>query len=137
MSVARALALACLLLAACAAPRGAAPIEHREGSGRGAAPVENRAVAVTNPPVSIDTALPASIASLPREAQSEAIAATAQKREALQQAIAKLASERDAYIEEQVEASGGAADSLDQQIYDAVREQAAPLGLRYEDGPKF
>ena len=28
-------------------------------------------------------------------------------------------------------------DSLDQQIYEAVREQAAPLGLDYEDGPSF
>ena len=37
----------------------------------------------------------------------------------------------------EVEAAGGADDSLDQQIYDAVREQAAPLGLDYEDGPRF
>ena len=37
----------------------------------------------------------------------------------------------------QVDAAGGADDSLDQQIYDAVREQAAPLGLDYEDGPRF
>ena len=51
--------------------------------------------------------------------------------------IAALAAERDAYIKEQVEAAGGADDSLDQQIYDAVREQAAPLGLDYEDGPRF
>ena len=51
--------------------------------------------------------------------------------------ISKIAAERDAFIEERVKADGGAADSLDQQIYEAVREQAAPLGLRYESGPKF
>ncbi len=27
--------------------------------------------------------------------------------------------------------------SLDQQLYDAVRAQAAPLGLEYENGPRF
>ena len=36
-----------------------------------------------------------------------------------------------------VEAAGGADASLDQQIYEAVREQAAPLGFEYEDGPRF
>jgi uncharacterized protein YegL len=81
--------------------------------------------------------LPASIAVLPPEAQSEVLAQTALKREELKQQIAELAAERDAYIEANVEAAGGAGASLDQQIYDAVREQAAPLGLQYEDGPRF
>ncbi len=82
-------------------------------------------------------ALPASIAALPTEEQREVIAATAEKRQVLQREIAKLAAERDAYITKKVEAAGGAADSLDQQIYDAVRDQAAPVGLKYEGGPKF
>mgnify|MGYP003576682790 FL=1 len=81
--------------------------------------------------------LPASVAALPPEARGEALAETAQKREDLKRQIADLAAQRDAYIETQVDASGGAAASLDQQIYDAVREQAAPLGLEYEDGPRF
>jgi Mg-chelatase subunit ChlD len=82
-------------------------------------------------------ALPASIAELAPEKQREVVAAKAEKRQVLQREIAKLAAERDAYIKKQVEAAGGAADSLDQQIYDAVREQAAPVGLKYEGGPKF
>jgi Mg-chelatase subunit ChlD len=82
-------------------------------------------------------ALPASIAELAPEKQREVIAVTAEKRQGLQREIAKLAAERDAYIAKKVEAEGGAADSLDQQIYDAVREQAAPVGLKYEGGPKF
>jgi Mg-chelatase subunit ChlD len=81
--------------------------------------------------------LPASISALPAEAQSEELARRAQKREELKQQIADLAAERDAYIEKQVDAAGGAGASLDQQIYDAVREQAAPLGLDYEHGPRF
>jgi hypothetical protein len=81
--------------------------------------------------------LPASIAALPAEAQSEELAQRAQKREELKRQIAELAAERDAYIEKQVDAAGGVGASLDQQIYDAVREQAAPLGLDYEHGPRF
>jgi Mg-chelatase subunit ChlD len=81
--------------------------------------------------------LPASIAALPAEARSEELAQQAQKREELKQRIAELAAERDAYIEKQVDAAGGVGASLDQQIYDAVREQAAPLGLDYEHGPRF
>ena len=71
------------------------------------------------------------------EEQAAVIAENIAKREQLQREIAELAADRDAFIEAEVEAGGGAADSLDQQIFDAVREQAAPLGLEYEGGPKF
>ncbi len=81
--------------------------------------------------------LPAPLFGLSRDEQQAVLKESAAKRQALQQEIAELAEERDAYIEDKVEAAGGAKDSLDQQIYEAVREQAAPLGLRYEDGPKF
>jgi Mg-chelatase subunit ChlD len=81
--------------------------------------------------------MPAPLVGLPRAEQDALLKQTADKRQALQQEIAKLAGARDAYIEEKVEAAGGAKDSLDQQIYDAVREQAAPVGLEYEGGPKF
>ena len=81
--------------------------------------------------------LPAAVAALPVEEQRALLADTAEKRAELQRQIASLAAERDAYIKEEIEAAGGAGDSLDQQIYEAVREQAAPLGLDYEDGPSF
>ena len=81
--------------------------------------------------------LPAAVAALPVEEQRALLADTAKKRAELQRQIASLAAERDAYIEDEIEAAGGARDSLDQQIYEAVREQAAPLGLDYEDGPRF
>jgi uncharacterized protein YegL len=81
--------------------------------------------------------LPPELVGLSREEQSAVLAQTAKKREDLQQKIAALAEERDAFIADKVAEAGGAAGSLDQQIYDAVREQAAPAGLRYEGGPKF
>ena len=81
--------------------------------------------------------LPASVAAAPPEARGEMLAQAAQKREDLKRQIADLAAQRDAYIEKQVDEAGGAAASLDQQIYDAVRAQAAPLGIEYKDGPRF
>jgi Mg-chelatase subunit ChlD len=82
-------------------------------------------------------AMPAPLVGLPRAEQEALLKQNADKRESLTQEIAKLAKERDTYIEDKVEEAGGAKDSLDQQIYDAVREQAAPIGLEYEGGPKF
>ena len=81
--------------------------------------------------------LPAALAEMTSEERSAVIAENIEKREQLQRQIAELAAEREAFIEAEVDAAGGAADSLDQQIFDAVREQAAPLGLEYEGGPKF
>jgi len=81
--------------------------------------------------------LPAAVAALPIDERRAVLADTAEKRAELQRQIMSLAAERDAYIKEEIEAAGGAGDSLDQQIYEAVREQAAPLGLDYEDGPSF
>ena len=81
--------------------------------------------------------LPKSIAALPRDKQEAAVAETAKKRQDLQHQIAELAKDRDAFIRKEIDAHGGAAGSLDQKIYDAVREQATPVGLDYEGGPKF
>jgi Mg-chelatase subunit ChlD len=81
--------------------------------------------------------LPTQLIGLSLDEQNEVVEETAKRRESLQQQIAQLAGERDAFIAGKVEELGGAADSLDRQIYDAVREQAAPKGLSYEGGPKF
>jgi Mg-chelatase subunit ChlD len=81
--------------------------------------------------------LPEALAAMTSEERSALIAENIARRGELQQEISALAAERDAFIEAEVDAGGGAADSLDQQIFDAVREQAAPLGLEYEGGPKF
>ena len=81
--------------------------------------------------------LPPSFVGKSNEEQLAAIKETAAKREKLQQEISDLARERDSFIEKKLDESGGAKNSLDQKIYDAVREQAADVGLRYESGPKF
>ena len=81
--------------------------------------------------------LPAALAGKSNEEQIAAIKETAAKREKLQQEIGDLARQRDSFIEKKLDESGGAKSSLDQKIYDAVREQAADVGLRYEGGPKF
>jgi Mg-chelatase subunit ChlD len=81
--------------------------------------------------------LPPAIAALPPEERRELLAETAVKRDELTRQITELAAQRDAYIKAQVDAAGGASASLDQQLYEAVRAQAAPLGLKYEDGPRF
>ena len=81
--------------------------------------------------------LPAAIAALPPEKQEAAVKEAVEKRADLQRQIAELAKDRDAFIKKKVEDAGGAAGSLDQKIYDAVREQAATKGLEYDSGPKF
>jgi uncharacterized protein YegL len=81
--------------------------------------------------------LPAAIAVLAPAEQAAVVSATAARRDELKREIAELAARRDEFIAQEIEADGGARDSLDAQIYDAVRDQAAPLGLQYEGGPKF
>jgi Mg-chelatase subunit ChlD len=81
--------------------------------------------------------LPKTIAALPRAEQEIVVTGAAIKRQDLQRQIAELAKDRDTFIKKKVEESGGAAGSLDQKIYDAVREQAATKGLEYDGGPKF
>ncbi len=83
------------------------------------------------------TELPAPLAALPPAEQAQELKARAEKRETLQRRIAKLAGERDEFIEAKVKEQGGARNSLDVQIYDAVREQGKTVGLTYDDGPKF
>jgi hypothetical protein len=100
--------------------------------------VEDRASGALASVASLPEAeLPKSIAALPRDKQEAAVAEIAKKRQDLQHAIAELAKDRDAFIRKEVDTHGGAAGSLDQKIYDAVREQAAPVGLEYDGGPKF
>jgi hypothetical protein len=81
--------------------------------------------------------LPATLQALDRDAQEAEIAAIAGRRSELQQKIEQLAGDRAVYIEERVNEAEGADSSLDRQIFDVVREQAAPLGLTYEGGPEF
>jgi Mg-chelatase subunit ChlD len=81
--------------------------------------------------------LPESLRELGYDEQAAVIASLAEQRRTLSARIETLTASRAAFISEQVEAADGAADSLDRQLYDTVREQAAPKGLRFENGPEF
>jgi Mg-chelatase subunit ChlD len=59
------------------------------------------------------------------------------ERTELQRQIAQLAEERADYLTKKVAEAGGAKDSLDQKIYEAVRDQASDAGLAYADGPDY
>jgi len=83
-------------------------------------------------------ALPASLQVMAPAAQAAAIEETAARRQELKAEIQDLASQRDEYLKKQVEERGGAKDSLDAKVYEAVREQAAVVGLSYEaDAPSY
>ena len=52
--------------------------------------------------------------------------------------IKELAAKRDAFIAGKVKDMGGAKDSLDQKVYQAVRAQGAAVGLSYESAaPRY
>lgn len=81
--------------------------------------------------------LPESFRELDKSAQEALIVELAGRRQELQSRIDALADVRGAYIEERVAEEGGADDSLDRRLYDVVRQQAAPVGIRFETGPEF
>lgn len=96
---------------------------------------------VTSGEVALDAVpeeeLPDSLRELDRADQEKLIGDLARRRSELELQIDALAESRAAFIDARVDEAGGAADSLDRQIYDVVREQTAPKGLSYESGPEF
>lgn len=76
--------------------------------------------------------LPAPLQSMAPAAQKAVVEETAKKRLELEQEIGALSRQRADYLSTEVVKTGGAKDSLDQQIYGVVREQAAKKGLYYE-----
>jgi uncharacterized protein YegL len=82
--------------------------------------------------------LPAAMQAMAPEEQAKVISETAERRNELKRQINELTEERTEYLGKKVEEAGGARDSLDDQIYRAVREQAGKLGLSYEaDAPAY
>ncbi len=60
------------------------------------------------------------------------VAKKAEERQRLHTQIKDLAKKRDTYLKQKVEAAGLDKDSLDVQIFDAIREQSAEKGLVYD-----
>jgi len=82
--------------------------------------------------------LPEPLQALSVDERKKLVSESAAKRSDLQRQIRLLADQRDDYAAEQIAASGGAKDSLDDKIYGAVREQAEKKGLSYPAAaPKY
>lgn len=81
--------------------------------------------------------LPAALKPMAPEERSAALSSLAGERADIQLRIQALAADRDEFIAKKVEEAGGMEDSLDQQLYEAVKEQAGKAGLEYKDGPAY
>jgi hypothetical protein len=82
--------------------------------------------------------LPAPMQAMTPKERETLVQETAAKRDALKRQIQELADERADYLKDKVAADGGAVGSLDQKVFEAVREQAGALGLSYEaDAPAY
>ncbi len=84
-----------------------------------------------------EDALPESLQAMAPAEQVARIAELAEERADLQQRIQDLSKDRNEYLQKKVEEAGGLASSLDQKLYDAVKEQAGKAGLEYENGPVY
>lgn len=82
-------------------------------------------------------ALPEALKPMAPAEQKVYLAGLAEERLDLNRQIRALAEERDDYLAKKVEAAGGKKDSLDQKLYEAVKQQASAAGLEYEDGPAY
>jgi Mg-chelatase subunit ChlD len=84
-----------------------------------------------------EEALPEALIPMAPAEQKAFVAGLADERAELRQQIQELSQDRDAYLAKKVEEAGGLNSSLDQKLYDAVKEQAGKAGLDYEDGPTY
>ncbi len=82
-------------------------------------------------------ALPEMLKPMAPAEQAAYVAKLADDRADLQRQIRELAEDRDGYLAKKVEEAGGMKDSLDQKLYDAVKEQAGKAGFEYADGPAY
>jgi Mg-chelatase subunit ChlD len=82
-------------------------------------------------------ALPEALKPMAPEEQRAYVQRLAGERADLKRQIQELSADRDGYIAEKVDEAGGMKDSLDQQLYEAVKEQAGKAGLTYENGPAY
>jgi cell division protein FtsB len=82
-------------------------------------------------------ALPEALKPMAPAEQQAYVARLADERSDLKRQIQELSDDRDGYLAKKVDEAGGMKDSLDLQLYEAVKEQAGKVGLEYESGPTF
>jgi Mg-chelatase subunit ChlD len=76
--------------------------------------------------------LPEPLQALSPEEQRQTLAETAERRDQIKSRIAEVAAKRARWMREKVAAEGGADESLDHKLFDAVRTQAGAVGLDYD-----
>jgi hypothetical protein len=76
--------------------------------------------------------LPKEMRTMQADEQAVYIKEKSVERKELQKKIRQLAEKRDSFLKEKVEATGVAKNSLDLQIFEAIREQSADKGLVYD-----
>jgi hypothetical protein len=82
-------------------------------------------------------ALPETVAVMAPEEQQAYVQELADERAKLKRQIRDLSEDRDGFLRDKVEEAGGLGSSLDQKLYDTVKEQAGKAGLEYDDGPSY
>ena len=82
-------------------------------------------------------ALPEALKPMAPAEQQAYVARLANERSDLKRQIQELSADRDGYLAKKVDEAGGMKDSLDMQLYEAVKEQAVKAGLEYESGPTY
>ncbi len=82
-------------------------------------------------------ALPEALKPMAPAEQRAYVARLAGEREDLKRQIQELSADRDSYLTKKVDEAGGMKDSLDMQLYEAVKEQAGKVGFEYENGPTY
>ena len=82
-------------------------------------------------------ALPEAIKPMAPAEQKAYVAGLAEERGELQRQIRALSADRVGYLSKKVEEDGGRKDSLDQKLFDTVKEQGGKAGFEYEDGPAY
>ena len=76
--------------------------------------------------------LPATMQTMPIDEQRKLIGEIVEERKSLKQKLQGLAAKRSRYIGKEVAEKGGLKDSLDIQIYEAVKKQADKKGIKYK-----
>ena len=81
--------------------------------------------------------LPEALKPMAPAEQQAFVTRLADERADLKRKIQELSADRDDFIAVKVDEAGGMKDSLDHQLYEAVKEQAAKSGLEYVNGPAY
>lgn len=76
--------------------------------------------------------MPAPLQGLSPEKQKARVEEMAQKRDRLSKEISELAEKRAVFLRDEVKARGGAEESLDQKLYEAIKKQSEEKGMHYK-----